>query len=113
MLEVEPDGRFTIWLSPFTVELRDRFTIAHELGHYFLHADAGKTALKIKREVSNRTEWEANWFAAGFLLPRAEFKRYWKKCGGSIARMSARFRVSDSVITTRRNILTEMGDEFS
>jgi len=36
-LRVEDDGSFTIFVPPYTSSRRDRFTIAHELGHYFLH----------------------------------------------------------------------------
>lgn len=34
---IERKGDFKIRLSPFNLVTRDRFTIAHELGHYFLH----------------------------------------------------------------------------
>ncbi len=112
MLEVSEQGNFTIWLSPFTAELRDRFTIAHELGHFFLHADAGEKPIKIKREGNSRVESEANWFAAGFLLPQKAFLEAYRKFGGSIAALSSRFNVSDSVIATRIKVLREMGHEF-
>ncbi len=36
-LVVNEDGSFIINLPPFTSPLRDNFTIAHELGHYFIH----------------------------------------------------------------------------
>jgi len=112
MLEVQEGGEFTIRLSPFTAELRDRFTIAHELGHYFLHSDAGEIPIKIKREGSSRVESEANWFAAGFLLPLKTFLQAHQKFGGNIAALSARFNVSDSVIATRIKVLKEMGHEL-
>lgn len=75
---------FTIFLSAFTSPIRDRFTIAHELGHLFLHLPAIKranpdAAMRATRSVDpndknqQRAEWEANWFAAGFLMPKTEF----------------------------------------
>lgn len=81
-LEVHGPKDFDIYVSSFTSPLRDRFTIAHELGHYFLHSRQGDVApMRVERfvsdgnSVSNRVEWEANWFAAGFLMPKAEFRQ--------------------------------------
>lgn len=36
-LIIEGESDYTIYLSPYTTPLRDNFTIAHELGHFFLH----------------------------------------------------------------------------
>ncbi len=66
---------FTIILPNYTSELRDRFSIAHELGHYFLHSEQGQVPLFAERNHSTRPEWEANWFAAGFLMPETEFRK--------------------------------------
>ena len=53
---------------------RQRFTVAHELGHVFCGHDAG-TALDTDATISGRTgesrEVQANAFAAEFLAPRA------------------------------------------
>ena len=84
-IEVREEGDFTILLSTTTSPSRDRFTIAHELGHYFLHypnfADRHpETTMIATRYVDNndadqrRAEWEANWFAAAFLMPEEKFK---------------------------------------
>ncbi len=63
---------------------RQRFTIAHELGHFFLHEgelvhlDSGPSAFKINLRDTESTkgedndEKEANFFAAELLMP-AEF----------------------------------------
>ena len=68
-------GDFDIVLPQFTSPLRDRFTIGHELGHYFLHSRQGERPLVAYRQGSGRLEWEANWFAAGLLMPKDEFLR--------------------------------------
>lgn len=76
---------FTIHVSELTSSTRDRFTIAHELGHLFLHLrmvqkDDPEAVMRATRHVDpkdsdlQRAEWEANWFAAQFLMPRTEFK---------------------------------------
>lgn len=82
---VEPDGAFRIRLSSHTGALRDNFTIAHELGHRLLHWPLVKkqhpgSGMRATRRVEEgntdlvRCEWEANWFASAFLMPKEEFK---------------------------------------
>ena len=78
-IKVEEKGKFKIYISKYTGPLRDRFTIAHELGHYVLHSDYGKKKIKAARSGSNQVEWEANWFAAGLLMPTRIFGKYYKK----------------------------------
>lgn len=93
---------FTISLSPLSGNRRDRFTIAHELGHYVLHSKIGKISpLSVKRDGSDRIEWEANWFAAGFLMPEAEFHRLVGE-GWSDAWMAVHFDVSEAAVGVRR-----------
>ena len=64
-------GNFDIIIPEFTSPIRDIFTLAHELGHYILHSEAGaKSKLWANRYGSGPLEWEANWFAAAFLVPK-------------------------------------------
>ncbi|MGY3233371.1 Zn-dependent peptidase ImmA (M78 family) [Bradyrhizobium sp. USDA 4448] len=56
---------------------RQRFTLAHELGHYFLHRDAGEftdRALFRREAQFDRRESEANSFASKLLMPETEFR---------------------------------------
>jgi predicted transcriptional regulator len=75
---------FTIFLPSMTSSVRDRFTVAHELGHFFLHypraaEEAPGIPMIATRWVDEndreqqRAEWEANWFAAAFLMPASAF----------------------------------------
>ena len=100
-IQVRGQGDFTIFLSPYTGPLRDRFTIAHELGHYFLHSLLGKRRIYIRREGSNRAEWEANWFAAAFLLPQNFFRKMWEETGGNVEAIAAAADVSRQTVITR------------
>jgi Zn-dependent peptidase ImmA (M78 family) len=102
-LEVYPGEKpaFMIRLPAFTGNFRNRFTIAHELGHYFLHSGGGKSRIRIGREGSNRMEWEANWFAGAFLLPAKEFTQDWKKHQGSIPHIVHKYQVSEAVVEIR------------
>jgi predicted transcriptional regulator len=104
-IHVEGPGNFTIFLSPYTGPFRDRFTIAHELGHYFLHSLFGEKKIKINREGSDPTEWEANWFAGGFLMPEESFRTEWEQFGGNIEAVAARFNVSTQTVKIRANTL--------
>lgn len=104
-VDVRGHRDFTINLSPLAGGQRRRFTIAHEIGHYILHTQLGKLhPVRITREGSNRLEWEANWFAAGFLMPAAEFKRLMKE-GRNDAELAFHFDVSMAAVEIRRTVL--------
>lgn len=98
---VEGQGKFTITLPTYTGAARDRFTIAHELGHYFLHYPRCCAPMAAKRYGSDRVEWEANWFAAGLLMPSAQFRNAYATYAGDIAKLAALFGVSQQAATIR------------
>jgi hypothetical protein len=99
---VHGEADFDILLPSYTSPLRDRFTIAHELGHYFLHSRQGERPIVAYREgSSSRIEWEANWFAAALLMPRDAFI---DECGTNpdIAAVALRFGVSQDAARVRK-----------
>jgi hypothetical protein len=98
---VECQGKFTITLPAYTGAARDRFTIAHELGHYFLHFPRCCAPMAAKRYGSDRVEWEANWFAAGLLMPSAQFREAWQAWNGDAEKIAALFGVSTRAATIR------------
>ena len=66
------DGKADIFVNAKDSEERQRFTIAHELGHYFLHIDktsAQKRAIVSLRSDRNDLERSADFFAAELLMP--------------------------------------------
>lgn len=95
---------FDILLPHYTSPLRDRFTVAHELGHYYLHSDQGDRPIIAYRKGSTRIEWEANWFAAALLMPREKFKA---ECARTknLAVIAARFGVSTDAARVRRDAI--------
>lgn len=103
-IRVDGAGVFTIFLPPYTGRLRDRFTVAHELGHYVLHSRFGKNRIRVAREGSGRTEWEANWFAAAFLMPEKLFRQKIAE-GASEGALAAFFQVSPAAVQVRREWL--------
>lgn len=52
--------------------VRDRFSLAHELGHIILHSNITEADLKNK-DIYNQVEEEANRFASSLLLPASSF----------------------------------------
>lgn len=76
------DDGFIIYVSPFQSSERKKITIAHELGHLFLHM-----GYKINSELWNKQknetyyrsgdslmEYQANEFAAALLMPKKAYK---------------------------------------
>jgi hypothetical protein len=99
---------FDIILPDHTTARRDRFTIAHELGHYFLHSFSGQFPLTAARSGADRAEWEASTFAAGFLMPQAAFINDFREMqtnGHSIAWLAGRFGVSETAARIRCQVL--------
>lgn len=99
---VHGKSNFDIILPFFTSTMSDRFTITQKIGHYFLHSYAGEQKIYSEGIVSPIAKMEANWFAAGFLLPQ-----YLLKQSGAIniSRMVELFGVSSSVANLRFGML--------
>lgn len=78
---------FKIVVSPFQNELRKNFTIAHELGHLFLHMGYiiddelwNKQTDKIYyRSGSTLMEYQANEFAAALLMPKEMYEEVFEE----------------------------------
>lgn len=108
-IDIYGESNFTIYLPPTTGYLRDRFTIAHELGHYVLHSRFGEKPLRLSRYGRGKLETQANAFAAAFLMPKeiflAETERSKDLSHDIIAHLAAKFLVSTSAAEIRyRNL---------
>lgn len=115
---VERDGDgFRIIISSFQDEKRERFTIAHELGHLFLHMGY-KTNQKLwERQINNtyhrignsEKEYQANEFAAAFLMPASEYIKVLKKLekNGMVdtSKIAEYFKVSVEAASNRGKFL--------
>ncbi|ABJ76842.1 ImmA/IrrE family metallo-endopeptidase [Leptospira borgpetersenii] len=97
---VHERGNFEIFLSNLTGILRNRFTTAHELGHYFLHSNQGADSIQVERNGSDRLEWEANWFAASFLMPEENVKNKWNETK-NVSFLATYFQVSLAAMEVR------------
>jgi Zn-dependent peptidase ImmA (M78 family) len=87
-LLVRKDGAALIAINSTEHPRRQRFTIAHEIGHFFLHpnkdafVDYRSNAVGTRRTPKER---EADIFAASLLMPRQELtKDFMKIAGGAL-----------------------------
>lgn len=97
----------TIYISPSDPSTRQRFTIAHELGHYFLHQDITEDILfreKSKADKTSQIETEADSFAAELLMPEDAIRLYWP-IAESIQQLADIFDVSFLAMSTRLKCL--------
>ena len=107
---IHKKNNFDIILPEHTSPLRDRFTLSHELGHYLLHSDNWKKKLWAARQDSNRLEWEANWFAAGFLMPTHKMKEKMKNSPEILAfDLAVDFSVSTDAAEYRLKTYRDLG----
>ncbi|RKF32293.1 hypothetical protein BCY89_13935 [Sphingobacterium siyangense] len=110
------DDSTTIGVNQGQHNVRRRFTIAHELGHFILHKDQGKMFMDkiLFRKNSNQysekqeqLEKEANNFAANILMPEKIVKKLFSESikdfydDLSIQKLAERFEVSASAMTYR------------
>ena len=56
-----------------------RFVLAHELGHFFLHAGDSAVYLRVEKENKEDIEQEADLFAACLLMPKEVFKKRYER----------------------------------
>lgn len=52
-----------------------------------------------------RAEYEANWFAAGFLMPSDHFRSSWEHLKGNVNLLSERYAVTPTQIMSRAKSL--------
>lgn len=73
----------TILVNSNDPSFRQRFTIAHELGHFFLHSDKEHDVFYRKQtfnlnDQNPSEEIEANKFAAALLMPEDQVRLFWR-----------------------------------
>lgn len=89
------------------MDVRARFTIAHELGHYFLHIkdDARQIVTSFRRGQSPR-ETAANKFAAELLMPKNLIKEEYAKMVIPVSdTLAKKFEVSKPAMRIRLDSL--------
>ena len=98
-----------IFVNINDVPTRQRFTIAHELGHYFLHHNeaASENDLIISfRGERNEKEFEADFFAAELLMPEEQVSKAYKQLSiPFVSILATQFNVSNAAMRYRLNEL--------
>jgi len=101
----EKTDQYLIYVNIKHSKTRQRFTAAHELGHYVLHRDKigdGITDNALYRSnLSNEIEWEANRFAADILMPIDKINHYVSMYGKNVLKLANLFDVSEHAMTIR------------
>ncbi len=111
----------TILFEQFDPVVRQRFSIAHEVGHYFLHARLNESSMhiayqrcdqrRIDAELSSDDteagdiEAEADAFAGAFLLPADEVRADLAHFGKCVAFLAERYGVSEATVRRRLKVL--------
>ncbi len=108
-------GQAIIAVNAAHSEGRQRFSIAHELGHLILHSTNEHLTVEKRGErelftradgVRNLDEMEANEFAAVLLMPedliREDFEKYFERDSDEIiSKLAERYQVSQAALTYR------------
>ena len=93
------------YLNSSDASVRQRFTMAHELGHFAQHRDEAEMGYVDERAALasagiDRSEIWANEFAAELLMPAATVSKWWAE-GKSPEEMAKRFGVSSAALGFR------------
>lgn len=116
-----PSGAI-IGVNSFHPRVRQRFTVAHEIGHYLLHDDEGlhvdrAAHFRLRSDLASQgtdpSEIEANGFAAEILIPRSLVEREMRRAKSVdvldddfLGNLARKFGVSNQAMMLR---LTNLG----
>jgi len=91
---------------------RQRYTIAHELGHFCLHRHLQTTfedQIFFRGVESCKKEWQANEFASAILMPEDEFRAMVRLGKNDIEGLAQEFEVSTLALRIRAKSLGMSG----
>ena len=106
------DGIAYMAINSAEPEVRQRFTIAHEIGHFILH-ESKDIFIEYREKTKDNTielktnkEIEANHFSACLLMPREEIEKDVKKINNQISKneieiLATKYKVSEDAMTFR------------
>lgn len=105
-----PSG-FAIFVDSGESPVRQRFTAAHEIGHYLLHrsliGDRHEDNYLLRSNgISNRQEAQANAFAADLLMPRALIEQAMANGYNTVDTLADLFQVSKIAMGIRLGLPT-------
>lgn len=100
----KPTGRWLMTVNSLHHPRRQRFTIAHEIGHKIRHgglSDKFEDTTFFRSTESDHREVEANKFAAELLMPKAAFEKYIKTVSREVEDIADHFQVSSMAVRVR------------
>lgn len=101
------DKKFEILINKNDSPVRQRFTIAHELGHFFLHKEIlenEKIHIDIMYRMPDEKEKEVDYFAGALLMNKILLEKMYDE-DTTILELAQLFKVSVSAMTVRLDIL--------
>lgn len=120
----EDNGQFTIYVKEGQSQVRQRFTIAHEIGHFVQHGGELETGIEMISPITKKPvmalhrpdlhadvpddikqrERQADQFAADLLMPKDTFERVWDS-STSLKEVADYFGVSQMAANVRALLL--------
>lgn len=100
-------NKFEILLNKNDIKTRQRFTLAHELGHFFLHKEILKSDeihIDIMFRMPDEKEKEVDYFAGALLMNKTLLEKIYQN-NKSITELAGIFEVSISAMTVRLDVL--------
>lgn len=99
------DGKWIISINQNHNQVRQRFTIAHEYGHYLMHKDLNtvfEDSVFFRNDIKDSVEYAANDFAAKLLIPEPLLRACIDNEGiKEIAQLAVIFGVSAKAMSNR------------
>lgn len=98
---------FTILLNKNQTSKQKRFTLAHELGHFFMHKEileSEEIHVDIMYKIKDEEEKEVDYFAGALLMNRMLLEKMYEKTT-SITELADIFDVTTSAMTVRLDTL--------
>lgn len=112
LLKDKKSDRWVIQVNKEHHPNRQRYTIAHELGHFCLHRHLKqifKDQIFFRGTESSPEEWQANEFASAILMPEDKFRKMVKEGVTDIEELARKFEVSTLALRIRAKNLGMTG----
>ncbi len=96
--------RADVWIDANASEQRQRFTLAHEIGHLMLHplGEVFRDSRELERSPKER---EAHRFAAELLMPEVLVLPAFRRLDQDVEKMALLFHVSEQAMSIRLGVL--------
>lgn len=97
----DEDGNANVWIDASDANTRQRFTMAHEIGHLMCHPLGQIFRDTRKSMMFSSVEAEANAFAADLLMPKHLLLPDYRALDGQVWLLAHRYDVSEHAMSIR------------